>query len=104
MSVIHLRESMQMAIDILRTDAPNKVEIAIRMLEVSLATRQVTGVVGIYTEDLPDRIRAARANLGMSQAQFAVHIGVSPALVGQWERGEGNPTMKNARKLAEVLS
>lgn len=103
MSVDNLRESMQMAIDILRTDAPNKVDIAIRMLEVSLTTRRVTGVIGVYTEDLPERIRAARANLGMSQGQFAKHIGVSPALVGQWERGEGKPTMKNARKLAEVL-
>ena len=38
----------------------------------------------------PEQMKEARAELGLSQPQFATAIGVSSAAVKKWEQG-GNP-------------
>lgn len=39
----------------------------------------------------PDRIKAIRARLGLSQDQFAAKLGVSPSTVEKWEQGQTSP-------------
>ncbi len=48
-------------------------------------------------------IRAHRKNLGLTMAELALSLGVSPALVAQWERGELLPPEARVRALAELL-
>ena len=42
---------------------------------------------GEDTQAISERIRLARANLGLSQTELAKAIGVNRATVGHWERG-----------------
>ena len=43
------------------------------------------------TEFLPANVRAVRAKLGTSQAEFALMIGVSVATLRNWEQGRRTP-------------
>lgn len=45
---------------------------------------------------------ACRANVKMTQAQFAEKIGVSPCTVANWETGKTEPSLANLRKISEV--
>jgi transcriptional regulator with XRE-family HTH domain len=49
------------------------------------------------------KIRELRKQLGLSQERLAALIGVKQSSVSSWESGESEPTMKNIRKLANVL-
>ena len=40
----------------------------------------------------PKEIRAVREQVQASQTVFAHHLGVTPGLVSQWERGERKPS------------
>lgn len=58
----------------------------------------------------PADIRNLRFSENVSQAAFASHLGVSPGLISQWERGEKKPSGPSlklldlvARKGLEVL-
>jgi len=46
------------------------------------------------------RLRKAK---GMSQAQLAAAVGVTPGAVGQYESGITSPSLKTAMLLASVL-
>ncbi len=48
-------------------------------------------------------IIAQREKLEMSQVELAKIMGVCPALVCRWEKGERKPNLKLIRKLAAVL-
>ena len=48
-------------------------------------------------------IRTHRKNLGLTLAELALPLGVSPALVAHWERGEVLPPAARVRALAELL-
>ncbi len=99
-----LHEAVELAIRILRTDIPDKNEVAVKILEVATKTQAVSQHIDSYLDELPAKIKRARFDLKMSQAQFAKYIGVSQALVGQWERGEVRPSFKTVKLLAKVLS
>jgi transcriptional regulator with XRE-family HTH domain len=47
-------------------------------------------------------LRAARANLNLTQRDVAAAVGVSPTAVRQWERG-ATPSRRNADKLRLLL-
>lgn len=49
-------------------------------------------------------ITALRKALGMSQGEFASHVGVSQAAVCRWECGEREPRGPMAVKLASLIS
>lgn len=42
-------------------------------------------------------VRAARTALGMTQAEFAVEIGISPSTLGYWEQGKNSPRKSAAK-------
>ncbi len=55
------------------------------------------------TSHLGDRLREARARLGMSQEKLARAVDVSSMTISRYERGEMGPTEENLARLCEVL-
>ena len=51
-----------------------------------------------------DLLREQRLELGLSQEEVAALVGVSKQEISAWELGGKNPTMKNLKQLAQVLS
>lgn len=49
------------------------------------------------------RIRAQREAKGWTQERLADALGVVPGTISRWERGEVEPTLENARDLADAL-
>lgn len=52
---------------------------------------------------LKDRIRAARDAAGLTQAQLASRVYVSPLTLSRWERGANTPHATTRRQLAVAL-
>lgn len=50
-----------------------------------------------------NNIRAARTNVGLSQKEIAITLGVSVPTVSDWESGKKFPSGKNLVRLAQVL-
>ena len=50
------------------------------------------------------KIKAMRIKRGLTQKQLADRLGVKQQNVSDWERGERSPSVKNLKKLAEVLN
>ncbi len=48
------------------------------------------------------RIAQARAQMGLSQREFAIRLGVSQGLVGAWESHKKPPGRKTLQKISEV--
>jgi transcriptional regulator with XRE-family HTH domain len=58
----------------------------------------------VEIERLPDRLRHARASLGLTQAQTARRIGVGKLTVLRWESGDSRPrTVFTVARIAEFL-
>lgn len=55
------------------------------------------------TKIIGDKIAKARKERGMSQAQLAQLLFISPQAVGKWERGESVPDIITFNRLAEIL-
>lgn len=47
-------------------------------------------------------VRAIRARLGLSQAEFAKLVGATAASVSYWERGISSPNPMHAQKISEI--
>jgi transcriptional regulator with XRE-family HTH domain len=58
--------------------------------------RKVNEVIG-------NRIRAARENAGLTQAELGDHLGLTKAAIGKIESGQNALTLKNLFELPEVL-
>ena len=54
-------------------------------------------------KDFSKEIIIARMTLGLPQTKFSKLLKVSPATIGQWERGENKPSAKQIPKLMNVL-
>lgn len=50
------------------------------------------------------RVRAQRANLGLSQEELASRAGVHRTYIGMIERAEKNITLENIEKVAKALN
>ena len=50
-----------------------------------------------------NQLRQYRQSRRLSQAQLGLLLGVQPATVGTWERGEAIPRQRMRRKLARQL-
>ena len=48
-------------------------------------------------------IRVHRKGLNLTQGQLALLVGVSPAMVAQWERGEFPPPVTRVEQMAELM-
>lgn len=55
------------------------------------------------TKIIGGKIASARKATGMSQAQLAQQLFISPQAVGKWERGESMPDITTFHRLAEML-
>ena len=51
----------------------------------------------------PELIRKIRAEAGLTQAEFAVALGVSPVLIAMVESGQKEVSKKLLRKIADTL-
>lgn len=50
------------------------------------------------------KIAQARKKMGLSQAELAQQVSISPQAVGKWERGESMPDIATLNRLAEIFS
>ena len=57
----------------------------------------------IEAEDPAAVLRDLREQAGLSQAELAVYIGVAPSTVYRWETGQGEPSIGQAKRIADVL-
>ena len=57
----------------------------------------------LSTQQIGKKITEARKKIGLSQAQLAERLFVSPQAVGKWERGESMPDITTFNRLAEQL-
>jgi transcriptional regulator with XRE-family HTH domain len=57
----------------------------------------------IERRKLGERIKLAREKMGLTQAQLAKKLGVSPGAVGQWEIERGVPATERLGALADFL-
>jgi XRE family aerobic/anaerobic benzoate catabolism transcriptional regulator len=57
----------------------------------------------VYLQRLADRIRAARAQRGMTRAALAADCGVSLRFLAHLEAGEGNPSVLVLRRIAAAM-
>ena len=53
---------------------------------------------------LPDKLKAYRAQLGLSQKQLAEKIGVSPSIVSGYETGLRTPSTESLLSLAYLFN
>lgn len=54
--------------------------------------------------ELGNKIRILRTNLSISQEELAFKSGISPAHLGQIERGLKSPTITTVKKIADALN
>ncbi len=54
-------------------------------------------------KSIGEKIVEARKKIGLSQADLAQQISISPQAVGKWERGESMPDISTLSRLAEIL-
>ena len=55
-------------------------------------------------ESFTERLRKARENRGLTQADLAQRAGLEPSAVSHFEAGRRQPSFHNLRKLADALS
>ena len=54
-------------------------------------------------ESLGNNIRRIRKQLGLTQEELALHVGVTPQAVSRWENGTGMPDISLVVPLAKTL-
>lgn len=57
----------------------------------------------LEAKKIGNKIAEARKILGISQAQLAERLFISPQAVGKWERGESLPDITTLNRLADIL-
>jgi transcriptional regulator with XRE-family HTH domain len=54
-------------------------------------------------ESLPERVRSARSELGLTQREMANRLGVDPCTLRDWENGQHHPTETSLNLISRVL-
>ncbi|MGC4058459.1 MAG: helix-turn-helix domain-containing protein [Chitinophagaceae bacterium] len=57
----------------------------------------------LQSTNVGTRIAEARKKMGLSQADIAQRVAISPQAVGKWERGESMPDIITLNRLAEIF-
>jgi transcriptional regulator with XRE-family HTH domain len=57
----------------------------------------------LNTKSIGNKIAEARKKNGLSQAELAQQVSISPQAVGKWERGESMPDISTLNKIAIIL-
>jgi len=63
----------------------------------------VTGRKPANEAPIPNRIAELRERAGLSRAELAARVDVNPQTIGYLERGEYNPSLALAFRLADVF-
>jgi DNA-binding XRE family transcriptional regulator len=63
----------------------------------------VTGRKPAAEPPIPNRITELREKAGLSRVELAERVGVNPQTIGYLERGEYNPSLALAFRLAELF-
>jgi excisionase family DNA binding protein len=58
-----------------------------------------SGLKADCTREYVQKLKTSRDQLGLSQSQLAVILGVSPAAISRWEHGTRIPWMKHSRQI-----
>ena len=67
-------------------------------------TKQQQDILALVESDDPaTALRDLREQAGLTQAELAVYIGVAPSTVYRWEAGQGEPSIGQAKRIADVL-
>ena len=56
-----------------------------------------------HMRELGQKLKSARDQLGLSQSQVAVTLGVSNAALSRWEHGNRSPKMKHSQQILRWL-
>ena len=61
--------------------------------------------IGLYNnmESLGNNIKRIRKQLGLTQEELALHVGVTPQAVSRWENGTGMPDISLVVPIAKTL-
>ena len=54
-------------------------------------------------ENLKNKIRYARIKQGMTQAELAIKLGISPSTIGMYEQGRRIPDYDTLAKMCDIL-
>ena len=65
-----------------------------------VTVRKERDSVSVWT---PERIKAIRDGLGLSQVDFAHRVGTDPGTVSRWETGRNVPRPKAVTRMLEKL-
>jgi DNA-binding XRE family transcriptional regulator len=63
----------------------------------------VTGRKPAIEDRIPNRIAELRERAGLSRVELAQQVGVNPQTIGYLERGEYNPSLALAFRLADLF-
>ncbi len=63
----------------------------------------MTGRKPAVDAPIPNRIAALREQAGLSRVELAQRVGVNPQTIGYLERGEYNPSLVLAFRLADLF-
>lgn len=63
----------------------------------------IASILAASYDQNPEYVKAARAALGMTQAELAESLGVATDTVSSWEQGERNPSAP-AKKLIDMMT
>ena len=59
---------------------------------------------GVVVLSIMDNITKKRKEMGISQKELAALVGVSESAISKWKTGDNEPSMKNLKKIADVLN
>ena len=71
---------------------------------MSLTIDDVLALANVRADVHAGRVRAVRENAGLSQAELAAVVDVSPSAIAQWEAGRRTPRGPAALRYARALS
>ena len=63
----------------------------------------MTGRKPAVEDPIPNRIAELREHAGLSRVELAQEVGVNPQTIGYLERGEYNPSLALAFRLADLF-
>lgn len=63
----------------------------------------MTGRKPAVEDSIPNRIAQLREHAGLSRVELAQQVGVNPQTIGYLERGEYNPSLALAFRLADLF-
>lgn len=74
-----------------------------RLNEESVSRTDMTDMRKSGSRDVSETVKDLRAQLGLTQEQFAAKVGVTWSTVNRWENGRGKPSPLALQHIEEIL-